>query len=233
MSDQRRKALKKIAKCLELGNSANVNEAAQAIKMAHRLMLKYGLDKEDIDLIKMGKTISQTLLPADVSNQILKIIRGINRKFGVECVLTNHKGLKKAEFIGVAERAIFAAFAFDIVYREMNQQTGQFRNSFAGSGTDNVTVTRRVNSFVAGWLEGALEKLPELCGKDDHDSKIKSYIDREFENIDRETFKQQLKEAMAAMTEDYEKGMKKGRTIRINQPVGGGHSPESTKRLTN
>ncbi|NVP02434.1 DUF2786 domain-containing protein, partial [Photobacterium damselae subsp. damselae] len=41
MSDKKRKALQKIAKCLELGNSANVNEAAQAIRMAHRLMLKY------------------------------------------------------------------------------------------------------------------------------------------------------------------------------------------------
>ncbi|WP_087023551.1 DUF2786 domain-containing protein [Thaumasiovibrio subtropicus] len=230
MSDQRRKALKKIAKCLELGNSANVNEAAQAIKMAHRLMLKYGLDKEDIELIQMGKTVSQTLLPTDVSAQILKIIRGINRKFGVECVLTNHKGLKKAEFIGVAERAIFAAFAFDVVYREMNQQTGQFRNSFAGTGTDTVTVNRRVSSFLSGWLEGAIEKLPELNSNDDYNNKIKNYIDREFENVDRETFKQQLKEAMAALTDDYEKGMKKGRSIRINQPVGG-TGPADIKRL--
>ncbi len=147
MSEQKRKALKKIAKCLELGNSANVNEAAQAIRMAHRLMLKYGLEKDDIEFIKMGKTKSKTLLPADISAQILKIIRGINRRFGVECVLTNYKGLKQAEFIGMAERAIFAAFAFDIVYREMNQQTGQFRNSFAGTGTSTQEVTRRVNSF--------------------------------------------------------------------------------------
>nr|WP_086938864.1 DUF2786 domain-containing protein [Thaumasiovibrio occultus] len=230
MSDQRRKALKKIAKCLELGNSANVNEAAQAIKMAHRLMLKYGLDKADIEFIQMGKTISQTLLPTNVSAQILKIIRGINTKFGVECVLTGHKGLKKAEFIGVAERAIFAAFAFDVVYREMNQQVGQFRNGFAGSGTDSITVNRRVASFVAGWIEGAMEKLPELTAGEDQESKIKRYIDKEFENIDRETFKQQLKEAMAAMTEDYEKGMKKGRDIRVNQPVGG-ESPQSRIKL--
>jgi len=83
----------------------------------------------------MGKTKSATLLPTDISQSILKIIRGINRRFGVECVLTNYKGLKQAEFIGMAERAIFAAFAFDVVYREMNQQTGQFRNSFQGTGT--------------------------------------------------------------------------------------------------
>ena len=50
----KQKALKKIAKCLELGNSANVNEAANAIKMAHSLMLKYGLDKDDIRDIKIA-----------------------------------------------------------------------------------------------------------------------------------------------------------------------------------
>ena len=221
MSEQKRKALKKIAKCLELGNSANVNEAAQAIKMAHRLMLKYGLEQDDIEFIQMGKTKTKTLLPADISQQILKIIRGINRRFGVECVLTNHKGLKQAEFIGVAERAIFAAFAFDVMYREMNQQTGQFRNSFQGTGTSNAEVTRRVSSFLAGWLEGALEKLPELNTDDDHDKRMTNFIDKEFENLDRETFKKQLQEAMNALTDDYEKGMKKGRSISVNRPVAG------------
>ncbi|MGF1689999.1 DUF2786 domain-containing protein [Photobacterium kagoshimensis] len=226
MSENKRKALKKIAKCLELGNSANVNEAAQAIRMAHRLMLKYGLDKDDVEFIKMGKTKSKTLLPSDVSPQILKIIRGINRRFGVECVLTNYKGLKEAEFIGVAERAIFAAFAFDIVYREMNQQTGQFRNSFAGTGASSSEVTRRVSSFLAGWLEGALEKLPVLSSNDDHEQRLTNYIDKEFENIDRETFKQQLQEAMKGITDDYEKGMKKGRSISVNRPVDGSRPTE-------
>lgn len=226
MSEQKRKALKKIAKCLELGNSANVNEAAQAIKMAHRLMLKYGLEKDDIEFIQMGKTKSATLLPTDISQQILKIIRGINRRFGVECVLTNYKGLKQAEFIGVAERAIFAAFAFDVVYREMNQQTGQFRNSFAGTGTSSAEVTRRVSSFLAGWIEGALEKLPELNTDDDHEKRMTNYIDKEFKNIDRETFKKQLQDAMKAMTDDYEKGMKKGRSISVNRPVSGARAHE-------
>lgn len=53
----KQKALKKIAKCLELGNSANINEAANAIKMAHNLMLKYGLDKDDIEFIKWQDTV--------------------------------------------------------------------------------------------------------------------------------------------------------------------------------
>ncbi|MDP2532720.1 DUF2786 domain-containing protein [Photobacterium damselae subsp. piscicida] len=231
MSDKKRKALQKIAKCLELGNSANVNEAAQAIRMAHRLMLKYGLEKDDIEFIKMGKTKSATLLPTDISQSILKIIRGINRRFGVECVLTNYKGLKQAEFIGMAERAIFAAFAFDVVYREMNQQTGQFRNSFQGTGTSSSEVNRRVGSFLAGWIEGALEKLPTLTTNDDHDKRMTNYIDCEFENLDRETFKQQLQEAMKALTDDYEKGMKKGRSISVNRPVGGASAREELKRL--
>ncbi|NVO75139.1 DUF2786 domain-containing protein [Photobacterium damselae] len=231
MSDKKRKALQKIAKCLELGNSANVNEAAQAIRMAHRLMLKYGLEKDDIEFIKMGKTKSATLLPTDISQSILKIIRGINRRFGVECVLTNYKGLKQAEFIGMAERAIFAAFAFDVVYREMNQQTGKFRNSFQGTGTSSSEVNRRVGSFLAGWIEGALEKLPTLTTDDDHDKRMTNYIDREFENLDRETFKQQLQEAMKALTDDYEKGMKKGRSISVNRPVGGASAREELKRL--
>nr|WP_275440522.1 DUF2786 domain-containing protein [Vibrio sp. Of7-15] len=225
----KQKALKKIAKCLELGNSANVNEAAQAIKMAHRLMLKYGLDKDDIEFIKLGKTTSTHLLPAEINSTILRIIRGINTRFGVEAVLTNHKGLKKAEFIGEADRAIFAAFAFDIVYRELNEHTGQFRNSFAGSGTSTAEVTKRVNSFVSGWVEGALEKLPIITPDDESANKINDYIDKEFQNIDRETFKKQLREAMANITEDYEKGLKKGRRLSVNRPVGGAQAAKLLK----
>ncbi|KXF80667.1 DUF2786 domain-containing protein [Enterovibrio coralii] len=221
MSEAKRKALKKIAKCLELSNSSNINEAAQAIKMAQRLMKKYGLDQDDIDFISMGKTTSETLLPSSISDSILKIIRGINTRFGVECVLTNHKGLKKAEFIGDADRAIFAAFAFDIVYREMNEHIGQFRNSFQGTGTSQMELTRRVSSFTMGWLEGALAKLPLIAPSDESDKKIKDYIDSQFKNIDRETFKQQLKEAMKAITDDYEKGMKKGKQISVSRPVSG------------
>ncbi|MDR9828031.1 DUF2786 domain-containing protein [Vibrio sp. FNV 38] len=226
----KQKALKKIAKCLELGNSANVNEAANAIKMAHNLMLKYGLDKDDIEFIKLGKTLSSHLLPANVSSTLLRIIRGINTKFGVEAVLLNHKGLKKVEFIGEADRAIFAAFAFDIIYREMNEQTGQFRNSFAGSGTSSLEVTRRVNSFVSGWVEGALEKLPVITPDDDSANKINDYIDKEFKNIDRETFKQQLREAMKNLTDDYEKGLKKGRKVSVNRPINGAKAPKMLEK---
>lgn len=225
----KQKALKKIAKCLELGNSANVNEAANAIKMAHRLMLKYGLDKDDIEFIKMGKTQSTHLLPASIGSSLLRVIRGINTKFGVEAVLLNHKGLKRVEFIGEADRAIFAAFAFDIIYREMNEHTGQFRNSFAGSGTSNTEVTRRVNSFVSGWIEGALEKLPTITADDESNNKINNYIDKEFKNIDRETFKQQLRDAMKNITADYETGLKKGRKISVSRPIDGASAPKRLK----
>ncbi|MCL9774859.1 DUF2786 domain-containing protein [Vibrio methylphosphonaticus] len=225
----KQKALKKIAKCLELGNSANVNEAANAIKMAHNLMLKYGLDKDDIEFIKMGKTQSTHLLPANISSTLLRVIRGINTKFGVEAVLLNHKGLKRVEFIGEADRAIFAAFAFDIIYREMNEHTGQFRNGFAGSGTSTAEVTRRVNSFVSGWIEGALEKLPIITPDDESNNKINNYIDKEFKNIDRETFKQQLRDAMKNITADYEVGLKKGRKLSVNRPINGAQAPKMLK----
>ncbi len=221
MSETKYKALKKIAKCLELSNSSNINEAAQAIKMAQSLMRKYGLNQDDIEFIKMGQTRAKTLLPTNVNENILKIIRGINVRFGVECVLTNHKGLKKAEFIGDAERSIFAAFAFDVVYREMNEHIGQFKNSFQGSGTSQVDVMKRTQAFTFGWLEGALEKLPYIAPENLNNGKMKNYIDKQFENIDRDTFKQKVKQPTIAITTDYEKGMKKGQQVKISQPVSG------------
>jgi len=36
---------------------------------------------------------------------------------------------------------------------------------------------------------------------------------------------------MKALTDDYEKGMKKGRSISVNRPVGGASAREELKRL--
>ncbi|MFM2482331.1 DUF2786 domain-containing protein [Celerinatantimonas sp. YJH-8] len=218
MSERRQKALQKIAKCLELGHSTNIHEAAQAIRMAERLMRKHGLEQSDIDFIRMGTTSAKQLLPSQPSQNILRIIRGINSRFGVEAVLLDHKGLKRLEFVGDAERAIFAGFAFDVLYREMHQQIGSFRNSFAGSGVSQHEVQRRVASFTAGWIEGALEKLPNL--NPGHSDSLDDYLDQQFKNLDRETFKAQIKKAMTQLTPDFESGMKKGKKVSVNRPVG-------------
>ena len=87
-------------------------------------------------------------------------------------------------------------------------------------------VTRRVNSFISGWVEGALEKLPIIAPDDDSNNKIEDYIDKEFKNIDRETFKQQLREAMKNLTDDYEVGLKKGRTLSVSRPIDGAQAPK-------
>lgn len=227
-SERRQKALQKIAKCLELGHSANVHEAAQAIRMAERLMRKHGFEQTDIEFIRMGTTSAKQLLPAQPNQHILRIIRGINSRFGVEAVLVDHKGLKRLEFVGDAERAIFAGFAFDILYREMHQQIGSFRNGFAGSGTSQHEVNKRVTSFTAGWIEGALEKLPNLNVQ--HSDSLDDYLDQQFENLDRETFKEQISKAMTQLTPDFESGMRKGKKISIHRPVDG-HGHHVTKQI--
>lgn len=223
MSDMRQKALQKIAKCLELGQSANVHEAAQAIRMAERLMHKHGLEQADIDFIRMGITRAKQLLPAQPGQNILRIIRGINARFGVEAVLVDHKGLKRLEFVGDADKAVFAAFAFDILYREMHQQIGSFRTGLSGKGLSQHEQNRRVASFTAGWLEGALEKLPNLAG--DHSDSLDDYLDQQFANLDRKTFKEQLKKSMAQLTPDFESGLKKGKRVSVNRPVSGKADP--------
>ena len=66
----------------------------------------------------------------------------------------------------------------------------------------------------------------------DEDSckKIDDYIDKEFKNIDRETFKKQLKEAMKNLTEDYEVGLKKGRSVSVSRPIDGAQAPKMLRK---
>lgn len=196
-----------------------MNEAASAIKMAHVLMQKYGLDKEDFELIKMGKTQSHCLLPESIDSHTLRVIRGINSKFGVEAILLSYKGLRRIKFIGEVECAIFAAFAFDVVYREMKEHTGRFRSRLSGSIKFSSKACLRINSFVSGWTEGALEKLPEIAPGKGSKDKIKRYIEREFKTVDRETFRKHLKRKVGSLTEDYELGLQRGREVSVNRPI--------------
>ncbi|NAW98562.1 transcriptional regulator, partial [Vibrio sp. V23_P3S9T160] len=61
---------------------------------------------------------------------------------------------------------------------------------------------------------------------DESNNKINNYIDKEFQNIDRETFKQQLRDAMKNITADYETGLKKGRKVSVNRPIDGAPAPK-------
>ncbi len=81
--EQKRKALKKIAKCLELGVTRQTRMKPHKLFVWPIVLMSqiWFLRKDDIEFIKMGNTKSKTLLPADISAQILKIIRGINQSF--------------------------------------------------------------------------------------------------------------------------------------------------------
>ncbi|MGL4734492.1 MAG: transcriptional regulator, partial [Enterovibrio sp.] len=103
------------------------------------------------------------------------------------------------------------------------------RNRFQGSGLSLPEVNRKVLSFSRGWLDCSLEKLPILVKDDDINQRIKSYIDSQFKDLDRETFKKQLKEAMNTMTCDYETGVKKGRQLSVIRPIG---RADELKRLS-
>ena len=71
-----------------------------------------------------------------------------------------------------------------------------------------------------------MEKLHIISPDDDSKKKIDDYIDKEFKNIDRETFKKQLREAMKNLTEDYEVGLKKGRSVSVSRPIDGAQAPK-------
>lgn len=57
------KYMSRIKKCLELSSSSNAYEAAVALKRAKKLMKKYGLSDDDITLLTVGKTESNTVVP--------------------------------------------------------------------------------------------------------------------------------------------------------------------------
>ncbi|CAE6912315.1 Protein of unknown function (DUF3334) [Vibrio sp. B1FIG11] len=113
----------------------------------------------------------------------------------------------------------------DVLGELMNQLVGDFTNKIRKELQTNITQNQpkmlSLNKQVILQVDTNLDRPQARRVTFSTANKINNYIDKEFKNIDRETFKKQLKEAMKNITADYEVGLKKGRKVSVNRGVGG------------
>lgn len=120
--------LNKIQKCLELSKSSNPHEAANALRMATKLMSKYGLSDDDINFVSLGKTMTNETIPKSEDKYITYLMTSIGNIYGVATF--THSGFypEKAKrrasyvlYVGEKAPASLAAYTFDVVYRLMKK----------------------------------------------------------------------------------------------------------------
>lgn len=160
-------AKRKIAACLARAQSSNENEAEIAMRQAQLLMKEYNLNQGQAE----ASQIKKAEIKADTSSsrpQAHKwaLAHGVASAFGCEVFFTRPRhgygwaGKAAWVFYGPGVSPELAAYAFDVLYRQMIKDRKEFLKLIKCRKKSNKTL--RANAFCAGWVMSVREQCQKL-----------------------------------------------------------------------
>jgi hypothetical protein len=184
---EKKDIIEKICKCLALANSANANEAAAALVKAQSLMEKYGVPRQDVDLAEIGSKTADAHNSKALPAYIGMLITLIDRAVGCEAVLLpdwTWRGYRTSvEFIGVKPRPEIAAYAFDVLRRQLVRSRKQFVASLS-KRMKRANKIRLADNWAEGWVMGAAKKVVNVTISDEDRRRIKDWKDRKLGELE-------------------------------------------------
>lgn len=172
------KYLNKIKKLLNLAKrTTNANEAANAMSQAQALMRQHGLTESDVELMAINEAGSKTV-PSHARKTpvyMAGLMQLISDAFGVQSYLLFKQGNKDTViFYGPNERPLIAAYAFDVLSRQMMKA----RREFSAGLRKNIkpsTKIARADTFCEGWVAGVWQVIDEFVVSDAEATLIEAY----------------------------------------------------------
>lgn len=146
------KTYEKIKKLLSLANSSNENEAKAAAAMASKLMIKFNISKEEIELKKKYEEI---VVKESSRNQSMdKYVLNIINKYFFVLVTTRRDRLNKitqTKFSGTGENIEIATYMYEFLTRA-------FKDSWEDYKKVNKLPASSKGSFYYGMYKGLVDK---------------------------------------------------------------------------
>lgn len=169
--------LEKIKKCLALSKSANEHEAAQAMKQAQALMKKYEVDAVDVALSEVSEKGGDRRMALKLAMWQWNVANMVTDIFGCK----SYKRGKTMMFYGLGNRAEIAAYAFDVVYRQISVARREFLK--ACQARKPADRTYLADKFCEGWLVGAWDKVRKFEMSDEEKAVMDGYTEKEHKGI--------------------------------------------------
>lgn len=220
-----RKYIDKIKKLLALSKSLNEHETKLALACTQKLMREHALTDSDV-IINTFESKGAHSNAEKVPRYMNMLASVVATGFGCDCIYvykwTNSFNQKcVVRFIGTAERPKIAAYAFDILRRQLVLA----RNVYLKKNKRIVRVNRtaRVDLFCESWVYGARDKLQDFNIAESEKTLIRNFIKNK--NY-RETQVRNAKECCgnhSARTDGYTAGQ----AAKLNHGVNG----TETKKL--
>lgn len=183
MSDSQRQArlVKLVRKLLELARSnSNAHEAGLALARAQKLMAKYGITELEANISSIQQAPTQAA-PSQSWNKIpewmSRLTWTVAHAFGCRpyfSSLETRSGLlrRNVTFYGFSERPAVAAYAFDVLSRQLKDATAAYLKT-QDKRLKMATRRARAEQFRAGWVEG-VRRIVEVFSVSEHEQALMS-----------------------------------------------------------
>ncbi len=148
----RQKVLDKISKCLRLSASCNPNEAASALRQAHRLMKKYHVSDDQIQARLVEEESAHYGHQFNPPFWALALSDIVSRAFDCRVLIARRFGQQpEYRFIGMDCSPSIATYTFTVLYRKLEQARTDFIQDH-GDKNDEAESSRRGDVFAQAWL---------------------------------------------------------------------------------
>lgn len=219
------KVLDKIKKCLALGKSANEHEASQALKQAQALMRKYEISDADVVLSDIGEQSGVRKMAFKLAEWQWSVANMVADVFGCKCYMLG----KTMMFYGLGKRAEIAAYAFEVVYR----QIAAARRNFLKTCRARKSAHRRylADQFCNGWMLGAWRVVKSFEMPAEEKAVMDAYAKEKHPNmVDAKTRDAKTSELQGSYTEveALRSGADAGKNVQLHHAMNGA---EEVKRI--
>jgi len=232
MTNETEKYLAKIKKLLNLARrSSNSHEAATALNQAQALMRKHKLSQNDVDLLDITSKASKGApshaqsIPQYMTllGQLICRAMGVNCYYSFQRNYMNNQKQNTVIFYGPDERPEIAAYAFDVLSRQMVKA----RRTFIGSLRKNIkpaTKTARADQFCEGWAEGAYQAIEPFIVTESEETLMANFLAKMKKEQELSDLKPREAKKCRGDQDAAEAGFNAGLKARLNHGVSGKYS---------
>ena len=156
VGSQRERIIRKIKRCLALGESSNQNEAEVAMRQAQAMMRAYRLNAADIDAHTVGSSENQTGL-IRMSEWQRRLAATAAAAFHCKLILSRSAQNKvKFIFVGVVPAAELSAYAYDTLLTQVTAARKRFQEQNGGA-------RRAADDFCLAWVYAVRKKVVDFA----------------------------------------------------------------------
>lgn len=220
-------ALKKIKKCLALGQAADAHEAAAAMRQAQKLMAEHQVTERDLSLVDVREIEARASTLA-LSQWEANLAHMVAESFGCEMFTRARAGFNDSGnygrqrfmvYVGLDAAPEVAAYAFEVLSR----QCARARRAHMRKQPRNckpATRAARGDEFARGWVAGASHLVERFAQREKDEVLLLTYMEQKYPNMftttARDAAKRRRQDAGHQMA-----GFRAGRDAELHRGVGG------------